>query len=182
MIKCTQGLPTYGVENWSRPKERGNVVARPTKWRKVGFIPKIRYFVPHDSDPAQVEENILRIEELEALRLKDLEGMEQEGCAAQMEISRQTFQRILSVAREKVADSLINGKALRIEGGNYTRNICLVQCLGCGKQWPESYENFEKIMNGGFTCPECNSERIICARQEKKRFCRRNCRRHGRRD
>lgn len=165
-----------------RSKGVGKAVARPTKWRKVGFIPNVQYFAPYDIDPGSMQENILRIEELEALRLKDLEGMEQESCAEQMEVSRQTFQRILSVARKKVADSLINGKAIRIEGGNYTRNICPVQCLDCGKQWHESYENFEKIINGELNCPECHSNRIICARREKKKFCRRNCRRHGSED
>ena len=76
---------------------------------------------------------------------EDLEGMEQVDCADRMEVSRQTFQRILNVARQKIADSLTNGKAIRIEGGNYTRNICPVKCLDCGKQWSESYENFERL-------------------------------------
>jgi predicted DNA-binding protein (UPF0251 family)/DNA-directed RNA polymerase subunit RPC12/RpoP len=155
-------------------------LARPTKWRKVEFIPNIQYFAPSDIDADALQENILRIEELEAIRLKDLEGMEQEDCANKMEVSRQTFQRILNVAREKIADSLINGKAIRIEGGNYTRNICPVKCLDCEKEWSESYENFEKILNGEFNCPDCGSKRIICVRSEKKRFCRRNCWRHGR--
>ena len=156
--------------------ERGmKSLARPTKWRKVEFIPHIQYFAPSDIDAALLQENVLRIEELEAIRLKDLEGMEQEDCADKMEVSRQTFQRILSIAREKIADSLINGKAIRIEGGNYTRNICPVKCLDCGKQWNESYENFERILNGELNCPECNSKRIVCFRSDKKRFCRRNC-------
>jgi predicted DNA-binding protein (UPF0251 family)/DNA-directed RNA polymerase subunit RPC12/RpoP len=160
--------------------ERGmRSLARPTKWRKVEFIPNIQYFAPSDIDAASLQENILRIEELEAIRLKDLEGMEQEDCADKMEVSRQTFQRILNAAREKIADSLINGKAIRIEGGNYTRNICPVKCLDCGKQWNESYENFEKILNGEFNCTECNSKRIVCFRNDKKKFCRRNCWRHG---
>lgn len=155
-------------------------LARPTKWRKVEFIPNVQYFAPSDIDDDVLQENIIRIEELEAVRLKDLEGMEQEECAGKMEVSRQTFQRILVAAREKIADSLINGKAIRIEGGNYTRNICPVKCLGCGKQWNESYENFEKILNGELNCPECSSKRIICSRSEKRKFCRRNCWRHGR--
>ncbi len=157
-------------------------MARPTKWRKVEFIPDIQYFAPADSNTKLLQENVLRIEELEALRLKDLEGMEQEDCAERMEVSRQTFQRILSVARSKVADSLINGKAIRIEGGNYTRNICPVKCLNCGKEWQESYENFEAVLNGEYNCPDCNSQDIACARNDKMRFCRRNCRRHGRSD
>jgi len=155
-------------------------LARPTKWRKVEFIPNVQYFAPLGIDDTDLQENVIRIEELEAIRLKDLEGLEQEECAEKMEISRQTFQRILSAARQKIADSLVSGKAIRIEGGNYTRNICLVKCLDCGKHWNESYENFEKILNGEFNCPECSSKRIICSRSEKKKFCRRNCWRHGR--
>lgn len=155
-------------------------LARPVKWRKVEFIPSVQYFAPSDIDTSIMQENVLRIEELEAIRLKDLEGLEQEECADKMEVSRQTFQRILNIAREKIADSLINGKAIRIEGGNYTRNICPVSCLDCGKQWNESYENFEKVLNGEFICPTCNSKRIACRRGEQKKFCRRNCWRHGR--
>jgi predicted DNA-binding protein (UPF0251 family)/DNA-directed RNA polymerase subunit N (RpoN/RPB10) len=161
-------------------ERRMKSLARPTKWRKVEFIPDVQYFVPYDVDAEDLQENVMRIEELEAIRLRDLENMEQEECAEKMEISRQTFQRILNAARVKIADSLIYGKAIRIEGGNYTRNICPVRCLDCGKQWNESYENFEKILNGEFNCPGCSSKRIICDRNEKKKFCRRNCWRHGR--
>ncbi len=154
-------------------------MARPTKWRKVENMPNIQYFVPADIHPDILQENVLRVEELEAIRLKDVEGLEQEECAEKMEVSRQTFQRILISAREKVADSLINGKAIRIEGGNYTMNICPVKCNDCGKEWNESYENFERIMSGDYICPNCNSERVVCAKSEKKKFCKRNCRRQG---
>lgn len=155
-------------------------MVRPTKWRRVESIPSKQYFAPLDSETGDLRENVLRIEELEAIRLKDLEGLEQEECAKKMEVSRPTFQRILNTARAKIADSLINVKAIRIEGGNYTRNICLVKCLDCGKEWDESYENFEKILNGEYLCPHCSSQKIICAGNEKKKFCRRNCWRHGR--
>lgn len=156
------------------------IVARPTKWRKVEFIPKVQYFAPSDTHMNTMQENVLYVEELEAIRLKDVVGMEQEDCAKSMEISRQTFQRVLNAARQKIADSLVNGKAIRIEGGNYTRNICLVKCLDCGKQWNESYENFEKVLKGELNCPVCNSNSIVCSGNEKKKFCRRNCWRHGR--
>lgn len=155
-------------------------MARPIKWRKVEFLPKIQYFAPIDTDTADLQENVLRVEELEAVRLKDLEGLDQEECAERMEVSRQTFQRVLNIAREKIADSLINGKAIKIEGGNFTRNICPVNCLDCGKEWNESYENFEKILRGEYNCPDCDSKRVICARSEKRKFCQRNCRRFGR--
>ena len=63
-------------------------MARPTKWRKIENIPVIPYFVPSESDVAELAENILKLEELEAIRLKDLEGLEQGECAERMEVSR----------------------------------------------------------------------------------------------
>lgn len=153
-------------------------MARPTKWRKVEFIPNSRYFTPNQTGRL-IEENILRVEEVEALRLKDLEGLDQEQCAEKMEISRQTFQRILNDARRKVADSLVNGKAIRIAGGNYTRNICLVKCLDCGHEWSESYETFEQE---DYACIKCNSKKIVCLKDSGRNFCRGHCRRWGRND
>ena len=61
----------------------------------------------------------LSVEEVEALRLKDIEAFDQSICAQKMEISRSTFQRVLISARTKVADALLNGKALKIYGGNF---------------------------------------------------------------
>lgn len=148
---------------------------RPTKWRKVEFIPNIQQFIPLDIQTDTMEENVLRVEEVEAIRLKDLEKLEQEECAEKMEVSRQTFQRILNSGREKIANSIINGKAIRIEGGNFTRNICPVKCLDCGKEWKESYENFEKIINGKYTCPECKSKRVVCFNAHDQNFCNGNC-------
>ncbi|KNY29466.1 DUF134 domain-containing protein [Pseudobacteroides cellulosolvens] len=155
-------------------------MSRPPKWRKVEFIPNIQYFVPLDLQTADMEENILRIEEIEAIRLKDVEKLEQEECAERMEVSRQTFQRILNTGREKIADSIINGKAIRIEGGNFTRNICSVKCLDCNKEWKESYENFEKILKGDYSCPDCQSKKIVCQNTNGQKFCKRNCWRKGR--
>lgn len=155
-------------------------MARPPKWRRVEFIPIIQHFGPLDIEANNLAENVLRIEEVEAIRLKDIEKLEQEECAERMEVSRQTFQRILNNAREKIADSIINGKAIRIEGGNYTRNICPVQCLDCGKEWKESYENFEKIIKGQYSCPNCQSKKIVCMHSTNHRFCRRYCWRRGR--
>ncbi|RDU25123.1 DUF134 domain-containing protein [Anaerosacchariphilus polymeriproducens] len=154
-------------------------MARPTKWRKIEHIPVIPYFVPSETDVAELPENILKLEELEAIRLKDLEGLEQGDCAERMEVSRPTFQRILLSAREKLADSLVNGKMIRIEGGNFTRNICPIRCLDCGKEWKESFENLEMIKNGQYVCPECGSARIVCMDDCKGKFCHKHCRRHG---
>ena len=158
-------------------------MARPTKWRKIDNIPAIPYFMPSAKFLLGMPENILKVEELEAIRLKDLEGYEQEQCAARMEVSRPTFQRILNSAREKIADSLINGKAIHIAGGNFTRNICRVICSNCGNEWSESYENLDSLKKGEYSCPSCGSTEIICRQTTHKGdFCRQNCYRHGRRD
>ena len=65
------------------------------------------------------EESVTTVDETEAVRLADLEGFYQEEAAQRMNISRQTFGRIVSSARGKIAEAIIQGKALRIEGGNY---------------------------------------------------------------
>ena len=157
-------------------------LARPTKWRRIENVPIVPYFIPSDKDVDEIPENILKLEELEAIRLKDLEGLEQSECAEKMEVSRPTFQRILLSAREKVADSLVNGKIIHIEGGNFTRNICPVRCLDCGREWMESYENMESVRSGECSCPSCGSKKIACGQTCKGKFCRRNCWRQGWRD
>ena len=154
------------------------MMARPTKWRKIEHIPAIPYFIPSENGLDELAENVLKLEELEAIRLKDLEGLEQTECAERMEVSRPTFQRILLSAREKVADSLINGKMLHIEGGNFTRNICPIRCLDCNKEWKESYENLEKIKKGQYVCPDCGSTHLVCVGGCKRKFCQKNCRHH----
>jgi len=157
-------------------------MARPTKWRKIENVPAIAYFVPSEKGMAEVAENILKLEELEAVRLKDLEGLEQSECAERMEVSRPTFQRILLAAREKIADSLVNGKTIHIEGGNFTQNICPVRCINCGNEWLESFENIGAINGGGYVCPVCGSNKVTCGQSCRGKLGRGNCWRHGRRD
>ncbi|HBQ25135.1 MAG TPA: hypothetical protein DD791_01955 [Syntrophomonas sp.] len=97
-------------------------MARQPKCRHVESIPAVTSFKPAGIPRICLEEVILLVEEVEAIRLKDYLGMEQEECAHNMKVSRPTFQRILVEARAKIADALINGKSIRIEGGDY--------CLG----------------------------------------------------
>lgn len=150
-------------------------MARPTKWRKIEHIPVVPYFVPSDREIDGVETNVLLLEELEAIRLKDLEGLEQAECAERMEVSRPTFQRILLSAREKMADSLINGKSIHIDGGNYTRNICNVICNDCNTEWKESFEKLLDIKEGKYVCPTCGSKNINCVKKCKGKFCNKHC-------
>ena len=90
---------------------------RPKKPRFVSGYPKISAFVPQGIP--QTGEIYLSVEGLEAIRLSDFEHLDQETAAKIMEVSRQTFGRILSDARAIVSEALITGKALRIEGGTY---------------------------------------------------------------
>lgn len=82
------------------------------------------------------QEEKLTVEELEALRLCDLEGLSQDEAGSRMDISRGTFQRILYRARKKVASALVNGHNITIGGGNYQLADCscecMKQCADCG--------------------------------------------------
>ena len=90
---------------------------RPKKPRFVSGYPTLTAFVP-EGVPISGEV-YLSVEELEAVRLSDFEGLDQESAANLMEVSRQTYGRILARARHSISDALITGKALRIEGGDY---------------------------------------------------------------
>ncbi len=90
---------------------------RPVIERRLGAAPRPRFIKPSGIPVRDLEEVVLGFDEAEALRLADLEGLYQEAAARSMGISRQTFGRIVEIARRKVADSILNGKALRIEGG-----------------------------------------------------------------
>ena len=154
-------------------------MARPVKWRKVDFVPTVKYFAPVQTNSKAIEETVLKVEELEALRLKDYEGLEQDECANRMEVSRATFQKILSIARSKVTDSLIRGKAIKIDGGSFTQHICRVQCLNCGKTWDESCEQMYTSKSDGILCPDCGSNQITCTKNCKGKMGNGNCHRYG---
>ena len=90
---------------------------RPKKPRFVSAYPAIAAFVPHGVPVSG--ELFLTMEELEAIRLSDFEHLDQESAADLMQVSRQTYGRILGVARSIVGEALVTGKALRIEGGTF---------------------------------------------------------------
>jgi uncharacterized protein len=128
-------------------------VARPRKPRRVCFMPGVTYFKPRGIPMRLLEEVRLSVDELEALRLKDLEGLEQEEAARGMGVSRQTFQRIVEEAHRKVAEALVTGKALEIEGGDYELAPMKLHCRRCGHGW-------EQFLTGGVhpSCPNCEGE------------------------
>jgi hypothetical protein len=94
-------------------------MSRPRRRRNVRFQPEVTYFKPAGTELRDLEEAKLTLDELEAIRLKDKEGFSQEEAAEKMNISQPTFHRLLLSARKKIAEFLIDGKALRIKGGAY---------------------------------------------------------------
>ncbi len=106
-------------------------MARPRKRRRVCRMPNYRIFGPANANPHS-EAIILSVEEYEVIRFIDLEGLEQTECAERMDVARSTVQRMYSEAKRKIADSIVNGKMLRIEGGDYI--LCEMdgnQCIPC---------------------------------------------------
>jgi predicted DNA-binding protein (UPF0251 family) len=99
-------------------------MSRPKKCRCINCTPGSYYFKPRGIPLINLEEVTLTIDELEAIRLADYEGLYHEEAAKQMNISRATFGRILVGARHKTSGAIIHGKALKIEsntqqnGGN----------------------------------------------------------------
>ena len=92
-------------------------MTRPFKCRRISSSPKVYYFKPRAVPLCELDEIALQLDEFEALRLADLQKKDQEAASAIMKISRQTFGNILASARGKLADAVVNGKALKIEGG-----------------------------------------------------------------
>ena len=131
-------------------------MARPIKSRRVNFIPGVDYYKPASIPMRDLEEVCLSYEEIESIRLKDLEGLEQEKGAMMMNVSRPTYQRILSSARQKIADAILNGKAIRIEGGNYELIAITRQCIN-GHEWIDERISAEALK---LNCPVCNEPSI----------------------
>jgi predicted DNA-binding protein (UPF0251 family) len=107
---------------------------RPRRFRWVRAQPSSTYFKPRGIPLVALEETVLTVDEHEALRLADLEGLQQEEAAHRMKVSRATFGRIVASARRKTADALVNAKAIRIEGGDFVMAGPHV-CDECGYAW-----------------------------------------------
>ena len=132
-------------------------MVRPIKDRLVTYHPNICYFKPRGIPMVDLEETQLAIDELEALRLADLVGLSHEAAGKKMGVSRATFGRIVQKARQRVADALISGKAIRIEGGNY-RIISEKRIFTC-----ESCQYYWEVPKGTGrpdACPVCQHDQL----------------------
>jgi len=130
-------------------------MVRPRKNRFVKFDPEISYFKPRGIPMQNLDEVCLTVDEGEALRLADLLGMSHEEAGRRMGVSRATFGRIIQRARKTVADALINGKAINIEGGNYKviMEARIFKCRKCDNKWEEAQGTGRPK-----GCPKCNDD------------------------
>lgn len=138
-------------------------MARPKCTRLVSDFPNTTFFKPRGIPLVELEEVTLAVDEHEALRLADLEGLYQEDAALKMNISRPTFGRIIESAHKKVADALINGKAIRIEGGAVTiAQKRAFECSDCERSWKVPFGAGRPA-----ACPKCGSNNLRQAESER---------------
>ena len=131
-------------------------MARPVQCRRVGLLPPCSVYKPAGIPARFLEEVVLTMDEFEAIRLADLEGMYQEDAAEQMKVSRQTFGRIIESARKKTANALVTGKALRIEGGEFQMpQMRTFKCAKCDHSWQVPFGTGRPM-----ECPACKEKDI----------------------
>lgn len=130
-------------------------MVRPQKSRRVAFNPEISYFKPRGIPMFDLEEVRLTVDQREAIRLSDLQGMSHEEAGRHMGVSRATFGRIIQQARRAVADALINGKAINVEGGSYklVSTTRFFQCEHCNHEWEEPLGTGRPAC-----CPSCKTD------------------------
>jgi predicted DNA-binding protein (UPF0251 family) len=138
---------------------------RPFKEKTVRNLPPISDFKPAGVPMREIETIILTIEEMEAIRLADVDKLSQISAAEQMGVSGPTFNRVLRSAHQKVGTALWQGKALRIEGGNFRvshschNKLRYFMCENCDHEWAIPYGNGQS--GSDLICPLCSSANIL---------------------
>lgn len=127
-------------------------MARPKKYRKIRCAPASYYFKPGGIPMADLQEVILEVDELEAIRLGDMLNYSHEEAASNMKISRATFGRIVNKARQKIAEGMINGNAIRISEDLpvQLKSKLDYTCKSCGHKINQRRKNQKN-------CPKCKS-------------------------
>lgn len=134
-------------------------MVRPLISRKVGYKPEVSYFKPRGIPMTKLHEVLLTVDQREAIRLADLEGMTHDDGGQYMGVSRSTFGRILRMARKILADAVINGKAINVQGGHYemvASEESQIRCLNCRHKWKDGSGG-----DGKKNCPMCHSSRLL---------------------
>ncbi len=131
-------------------------MARPRKCRWVASEPGVTFFKPQGIPMRGLEQVVISVDELEALRLSDYVGLNQEDVAQEMNVSRPTVTRMLAKAHKAVAEALVYGKAIKIEGGDYLVAHPRFVCQQCQHTWDEPTDATTTTR----TCPQCHSSAI----------------------
>lgn len=137
-------------------KRNLGTMPRARKKRCIYVDTNARYFKPRGVPLDNLDIIQLTFEELEAIRLKDLLGLEQTEASEKMGVSQPTFHRILKEARKKVSDALVNSKAIEIYGGDYKTGAQHYECHNCKYVW----ETNTPAEDGKIVCPKCKCKVI----------------------
>jgi predicted DNA-binding protein (UPF0251 family) len=130
-------------------------MTRPCKCRRISGQPRSFLFKPCGISFRELHQTCLTLDELEAIRLADLEELYQEEAALRMGVSRQTFGNIIRSAHGKIADALVNAKSLKIAGGVVRLDTQRFRCGRCRNRWAASSDQEKAI-----TCPKCHGNGI----------------------
>lgn len=130
---------------------------KPKKLRQVHQPPSSAYFKPQGIPMFCLEQVAVMVDEYEAIRLVDLEGMDHGSAATRLGVSRATVARIVESAHRKIAEALSEGKAIRIEGGSYVLERNRFRCAACGKIWTGELEADVELP----PCPGCGGDRVV---------------------
>lgn len=139
-------------------------MGRPHKERRVEQLPPVTHYKPAGVPLHNLEEITLTIEEMETIRLADIEQINQAAAAERMEISRPTFHRIVNIAHQKIAAALWGGHALQVDGGTFRiDHHCQTDlrhfiCLTCGHKWTLPRGNRQRCHV--LSCPACEASTV----------------------
>ncbi|MCZ7556050.1 MAG: DUF134 domain-containing protein [Bacteroidia bacterium] len=134
---------------------------RPRIPRRILLPPRYLTFKPMGVPRHLLQQVILTVDEFEAIRLADHEGMDHLAAAARMGISRPTFSRLIEAAHAKVAACIIEGRELRIEGGDVDFVQSLQRCTDCGDEVVQEVEESAGTDSQENSCRVCGSGRVV---------------------
>lgn len=137
-------------------------MGRRTRRRWVFKPPNNKYFV--GTQPQMENCIILTLAEFEAMRLKHYNNLNQERAADSMGISQPTFSRILDISHQKITQALIEGKTIRVHGGNIDYKVSFIGygCWNCDHTW----EDVSALRGKKVKCVKCNSENVYYFERE----------------
>jgi len=135
-------------------------VPKPKKNRFVQQPPAVTYYKPQGIPLFQLEQVVLDVDEFEAIRLVDYEGLHLEDAARKLNVSRATCARIIDSAHHKIGTALTHGHAIRIEGGSFVLGKNGYHCRDCGSRWEIEIGERTTADAAAVACPRCRSDRV----------------------